>query len=113
MSSQPDLSYHLADCQALIGDPLASDLNVPKKWWALVRVAVLWFIWIAHNDGTIAHKNVSHRAMKVRIWHRIKLVLQSEWSKCLKKQETGALSESRVRYLFKFDFGQCDKVFKF
>lgn len=46
MTTQPEDAVQLTMSHALIGEPLEDAVSVPKAWWALLRAAAIWFIWI-------------------------------------------------------------------
>lgn len=68
MTTQPLEPLLLTLGQGLVGTPLADDVSVLIKWWATLRVAVIWYIWIARIEETRQNKRVSSISTKSKIW---------------------------------------------
>lgn len=48
---------------------------------------------------------------KIKIWHLLRIVLRSEWEKCIKKGEKSEQALDKQKYLLDFDFGSSEDVY--
>lgn len=99
--------------QAIIGAPLFFDAHIPLKWWLVVWLVVLWYVWLACNADVIMTKEELMVATKAKIWNQICIVPRVGWEKCTTNNIRVGQDKEKVVQLFYFDFGDNEKVFTF
>lgn len=68
--------------QALVGKPLDDASAIPVKWWQLICLMALWFIWIVRNSESIPPtKAVPAIVTRARVWSQIRMSLKVVWER--------------------------------
>lgn len=103
MTFDSDQLIHLTIGQALIGEPLSTHCSIPKKWWHLLHLIALWFIWISHIQVTFKKKACPPIITKSRAWHQIQTSLKAQWANRILRRQLDDRKENKACYLFEFD----------
>lgn len=96
---------------ALMGEPLPDSIAIPVRWWELLRLSAMWYVWLARNAETFQEKPEPLSVTKVKVWHQIKIVMRSEWGKVRSRGALDDRAMERARYLFEFQFGSNDEIY--
>lgn len=75
-SQDIDQDFSSTLSQSLIGEPIVDLCTIPQRWWRVLRLVAMWFIWTARNSESIPKVHVPIVVTKASIWNQIRITLR-------------------------------------
>lgn len=86
-------NFILSSAQALLGAYFPPECGLkPIRLWPVLRAVVIFQIWKGRNDITMEGMRVSVSAIISKIWCRMLIYIQSDWSGLVKRIRCGNIS---------------------